>query len=214
MAPAIQTILNEYKIPLFLIVVSVFCFTTGFILFLRGQSPKDAIKFVSSQSSSSANLATISVDIEGAVVHPGMYQLPQGSRVEDILVQAGGYTKDVDKEYSAKVVNRAALLTDGMKLYIPVMNDEQGSTSYNSNCTSSECMTSHNLQNGSVAGAATKLVSVNSASQSELESLSGIGPVTAQKIISARPYMDPHEVVIKKAMSESLFGKLKDELSL
>ena len=58
------------------------------------------------------------------------------------------------------------------------------------------------------------LVSVNFATAAELDVLSGVGPVTAQKIIDNRPYQSLDELVTKKAISASLYDKLKDTLSL
>lgn len=207
--------ITDYKIPLILGGISIFLLSTGLILFVRTQPPQDTIQFFSSDASSSANLGSIAVDIEGAVTNPGMYSMPYGSRVEDVLVKAGGFSHEADTEYVGKIINRAMLVQDGMKIYIPTESERATSgTSYNANTVSGATETSYNLDQGSVAGVTTKTISLNSASQSELESLNGVGPVTAQKIISNRPYIDPHEVVTKKAMSESLFGKLKSQLSL
>ena len=68
-------------------------------------------------------------------------------------------------------------------------------------------------QSVSVAGASTQAqVNINTASQSDLESLPGIGPVTASKIISDRPYQIVEDLVNKKAVSKAVFEKIKDQI--
>jgi competence protein ComEA len=147
----------------------------------------------------------IVVDVAGAVQTPGVYTLPIGSRVEDALNAAGGVTKNADTVYVTKVLNRAAKAVDGGKIYVPRAGENE--TSDNVEILSRRRSTSDNIYT-------TGLVSINRATQSELESLSGIGPATATKIISGRPYQTLDEVVTKKAMSRSLFDTLKSQLTL
>ena len=61
---------------------------------------------------------------------------------------------------------------------------------------------------------ASGLIDINAASESELDTLSGIGPVTAGKIIDNRPYGSLEELVSKKAVSSSVFEKIKDHISV
>jgi competence protein ComEA len=130
------------------------------------------------------------------VVNPGVYELPGRSRVEDAIVAAGGLTSEADEERIALTLNRAANLVDGAKLYIPKTGE------------STAPVTSYNLESQS------PLVHINFASQSELEALPGVGPVTAQKIIAGRPYQTLDELVSKKAVGQSLFEKIKPQLAL
>jgi competence protein ComEA len=92
-------------------------------------------------------------------------------------------------------------VADGMKVYIPVI----GETSHNLGTVVATPGTSS--QNG-------VFVSVNMASKDQLDSLAGVGPVTAQKIIDNRPYQTLEDLVTKKAIGPSLFEKLKNSLSL
>lgn len=145
--------------------------------------------------------AVIVVDIEGAVNYPGVYKLAPSSRIEDAFVAAGGLRQDADEAAIAMSMNRAAKLIDGAKIYIPFMG-EADNTSVAGDQTSSAI---------SVRSLG---VNINTASKDELEALSGIGPVTAEKIIGGRPYLHIEELVEKKAMSQSVFMKLKDQLTL
>jgi len=65
---------------------------------------------------------------------------------------------------------------------------------------------------GTVAGSST--VNINQASAEELDALPGIGPVTAQKIISNRPYQSAQDLLEKKVVGQSEFTKIKDEVSV
>jgi competence protein ComEA len=103
------------------------------------------------------------VDVAGAVARPGVYRLPAGSRVIDALQRAGGPTGAAVPE----AINRAARLADGQQVVVP----ERGPA-------------------GTVAaaggGAEDGPISLGSATVEQLETIDGIGPVTAQKIVEYR----------------------------
>ncbi len=146
----------------------------GFVLILIGLfvvlSPRDDGVIIEKADSSAAKSVTpvvtkkIVVDVEGAVQKPGIYSLPEESREQDAIKAAGGLSPKADQSAVAKAMNMAAKLTDGMKLYIPFVG-EQPVTS---------------MGDTSVQGSSTGSISINSASQSELESLPGVGAVTGR----------------------------------
>ena len=184
-----------YTIPIVLGAVSLLFIALSLTILVKSAHVAEPIRFTSDESEASVAgvLSQVTVDIEGAVVHPGVYHLPQGSRVEDAITAAGGLAPEANIEALAASLNRAAKVVDGGKIYIPILSSSSSL---------------------SPQSPASPLVSVNFASQSDLESLAGVGPVTAQKIIAGRPYQTLFELVTKKAMSQSLFDKLKDELTL
>lgn len=155
------------------------------------------------QNDSVQEMETIVIDVEGAVASPGVYELAKDSRVQDAVAAAGGMAKKADRFAVAKGVNMASKLSDGMKLYIPFDGETATLTSVTSFGTG-----------GEVAGASTGLISLNGASQSELEELSGVGPVTAKKIIDNRPYSSVDELLSKKVVGQSVFDKIKDEITV
>lgn len=195
-----------YKIPIILGSLSLLCIALSVTIFIKSYQVSEPITF-SSDTPEQATVAGVAasnslmIDIEGAVVNPGVYQLPFGSRVEDAIVAAGGFSRYADADAIARVLNRAAKLSDGAKLFIPRISDRPVGQE-----------TSVMAESGATVNSG--MVSLNSASQSELEALSGVGPATAKKIIAGRPYQTLDEVVHKKAMSQMLFTKLKDQLSL
>lgn len=201
-----------YQIPILLGIVSVIFIALSITIFIKSYQVTQPIQFsdpvndesTTKEASASTNTSTILVDIEGAVMNPGVYQVPFGSRVDDGIMAAGGYSTLADTVSIARTLNRAAKLSDGAKLYIPTLKDTQiiGVIPVVAGAS------------GTVAGARTPAISINIATQSQLEQLSGIGPVTAGKLISGRPYMRLEELVEKKIISQTLFTKLKDQLSL
>ncbi len=188
---------KTYRVPIILGLVSIFFIIASLTILIKSIQTSTPITFSSDEASVAGIMrgSEVVVDVSGAVEKPGVYSLPTGSRVEDAIAAAGGLSKEVDDERLAKVVNRAARLSDGAKIYIPTRNDSS---------------TSHNISDPSYPSS----VSVNVASQSELEALSGIGPATAKKIISGRPYTSLEELVAKKAMGQALFDKIKNQLTL
>jgi competence protein ComEA len=188
-----------------LLIVGVFCvgiifIIVGLVQIFSKKTPE--ISFESgTQEVKAVSVQKIMVDVEGAVMRPGVYSLPDGSRVQDALIAAGGASGNADHAFIAKTLNLAQKLTDGMKLYIPAEGE----------------ITTTQVSVGLISGsekAQTGVVSINSATLSELDTLSGVGPVTAQKIIDNRPYGDVAELVSKKVVGQSVFEKIKTSISL
>jgi comEA protein len=199
-----------YKVPLILGAVSISFIILSLVLLVKSTQTTTPIQFSSSDDvagTASASLRVSIVDVEGAVANPGTYSLASDARVEDAIEAAGGLTSGADEKYIAKNINRAMKVSDGMKVYIPETGDG-----------ASQDATSHNL--GTVVATPgtssqnSAFVSVNMASKDELDSLPGVGPVTAQKIIDNRPYATLEDLVTKKAIGSSLYEKLKNQLSL
>lgn len=141
----------------------------------------------------------IVADVAGAVEKPGVYTLPSGSRVGDALVAAGGLAASADRVWVAQMLNLAAPIKDGEKVYIPEKSDNQKTQSGQSV--------------GGTESRNTK-INVNTASASELDALPGIGAVRAEAIIAARPYQDLHDLVTKAKIPESVYAQIKDAISL
>ena len=156
----------------------------------------------STHSVSSEQAEQIVVDISGAVEKPGVYKLSADSRLQEALIAAGGLSQDANRDYVSKNINLAAKISDGAKIYIPSRDE-----------SISPQRPHFAGQAGSVAGA-NSLININTASQAELEGLSGVGPVTAQKIIEGRPYGSIEELRVKKMVGEKAFGEIKDKVTV
>ncbi|MEK7168884.1 MAG: helix-hairpin-helix domain-containing protein [Patescibacteria group bacterium] len=148
----------------------------------------------------------IVVEISGAVEKPGVYKLKNGSRIDDLLISAGGISSDADRLWVEKNINRAAKLIDGQKLYIyhlgEVSAKNTGSIKLDQEVLG---VSNQNLSN---------LVNINTASQSELEKLVGIGPVYAQKIVEGRIYSNTEELVKRQIIPQKTFQKIQNEISV
>ena len=184
----------EYRMPLILVGISVIALVFAIFLFVKTTQQTDPI-FFSSDEKVSSESSKLVIDVSGAVKNPGVYTFVYGSRVSDAITAAGGFSDKADLESVAIRINQASVLSDGAKVYIPV----QGTT--NQQINTSQVLSS-------------KTISVNTASADELDTLSGIGPATAKKIIDNRPYTKLEDLVTKKAMGQSLFDKLKVQLTL
>lgn len=145
----------------------------------------------------------ITVDVSGAILKPGVYQLVSGSRIADAIAISGGLEDSADTEWIDRMVNKAAKLSDGQKVYIPFKDDHSDPDSDNLNGV-------YQSYTGPSDTSFSNKVSINTASQSELESLWGIGPKTAQKIIEQRPYSSIEELLSKKIINSNVFDKNKD----
>ena len=109
------------------------------------------------------------VDVTGAVRRPGLYRLPEGSRVADALESAGGPTRKAFLE----AVNLAAPLADGQQVLVP-RKTATGSA---------------------VPATSTGPVSLSAATLEQLDTLPGVGPVTAQKILDYQAAHGPFRSV-------------------
>lgn len=186
-------------IAAFLVGLFILVLGAGMFLFKGGSSSQAEDVQIISASSSPGLEKDIMVDVAGAVVTPGVYKLPKDSRVSDVVAAAGGLTEEANRSK----INLAAKVVDGQKVNIVAKGQSTGST---------EGMGS---MGGEVAGVSEGgLVSVNDASQVLLETLPGIGPVTAGKIISLRPYGALEELKTKKAVGSATYEKIKDLITL
>ena len=116
----------------------------------------------------------VKVHVMGAVVNPGVVELPAGARVEDAIAAAGGLRDDADPA----LLNLAAVVADGCQIVIGTKDAPLGQINGSGSTAGSAGAAS--------ASDGTTLVNINTASQAELETLPGVGPVTAQKIIAWR----------------------------
>lgn len=142
----------------------------------------------------------VKVDVSGAVASPGVYALSPDARIEDALKIAGGVTKAADPVFLSKTINLAQKVVDGMKIYVPSAGEVPQST-----VASAQTGASTNQPSP---------ININTASMADLDKLSGVGEITAQKIIDNRPYGGIEELVTKKAVSRSVYEKIKDMISV
>jgi competence protein ComEA len=135
------------------------------------------------------------VFITGAVLKPGVYTFDGNARVEDAIRLAGGTTADADLEG----VNLAVRLDDEQQVVIPHRGEGAAA-----------------VATAGTAGQATGRVDINSANESELDTLPGVGPATAQNIIAYRtkngPFKRPEDLRDYKLVGPATYDKLADRI--
>lgn len=163
----------------------------------------DALDDASDGSSSKASAETeVYVDVDGAVASPGVYRLQDGARVSQAIDAAGGLTAEAD----VTGLNRASKVTDGQKIYVPTVGEQQAA------------LAAGGAEGGAAAasgtGASSGLVNINTASAAELQTLSGIGPSMAQSIIDERTqngaFASVDDLMRVSGIGEKKLAKIKD----
>ena len=142
----------------------------GWVVLLRPPAapPVEDLLPVAAAPGASATTTTAASDVVAhaavAVVSPGVYELPPGARVADLLDAAGGPTPDADVDQ----LNLAAVVADGERVYVPRVGEIVVAASASS------------------GAAETGPLDLNAATAEQLEELPGVGPATAAAIVAAR----------------------------
>lgn len=139
------------------------------------------------------------VYITGAVPRPGVYALPKNARVQDAISAAGGFLAEAEKSQ----INLAALLEDGEKLDIPYIEGASPVLA---------------TPGPTVVSVTTELVNINTASLEELDTLPGVGPTTAQRIIDYReqngPFLSPEDIINVQGIGTGTYERMKDRITV
>ena len=148
----------------------------------------------------------IIVHITGGINKPGIVKLKENSRIEDAIEAAGGLTEDSD----IKDVNLAYVLEDGIKIRIPTIDDsDEEEKSYIKEDSGKGIIMDENLQTS-----LNSIVNINKATQTELETLPGIGPSIASKIIEYREnkgkFSKKEDIKNVTGIGESKYASIKD----
>ncbi|TWT08272.1 competence protein ComEA [Planococcus sp. CPCC 101016] len=134
------------------------------------------------------------IDIKGQVVTPGVYELPPGSRMQDAISAAGGFTPEAD----SRAINLALIVVDETSLYVPANGEETVLPAASSTAPAS----------------GSSLINLNTATEEELMELPGIGPSKAAAILSYREeagsFKTPEELMEVTGIGDKSFEKLKD----
>lgn len=133
------------------------------------------------------------VHVCGAVNNPGVYELPEDSRICDAIEAAGGMSKDAQES----ALNQAELLEDGMQVYVP-KNEEEGLPAS--------------------TGATSGKVNINTADKEELMSLSGIGESRAESILEYRNthkrFRKIEELKEVDGIKDGIYDRIKDDICI
>lgn len=160
----------------------------------------------------------IIVHISGAVQNEGIVELESGSRVADAIEKAGGLKENAYMDE----INLAYQLEDGEKIHIPTIEEQkekenQESKVENESATGSDGTTSRSSNSSINNGSQTK-ININTATEEELDTLPGIGPSTAAKILDYRKekgkFKTIEEIKEVSGIGESKYEKIKDKITV
>jgi competence protein ComEA len=142
----------------------------------------------------------VKVYVIGAVAHPGVYALPWDSRVEQAIASAGGATADADLVR----VNLAGRIYDEQQIYVPHEAED---------ATPALPTPAPRAPSAGAPTSSAQKVNINTAGAAELETLSGIGPVLAQRIVDYRqvsgPFHRPEDIKKVKGIGDSIFERIQ-----
>lgn len=140
------------------------------------------------------------VDVKGEVHAPGVYELPADGRVKDAIAMAEGLTDEANE----LAINFAQKVEDQMVIYVPHMDDDSGLP--------------ENTTTGAGEASGATVININTASEQELMTLSGIGQAKAQQIIQYREekglFDTPEDLMNVSGIGEKSFETLKDSIKV
>ncbi len=146
-----------------------------------------------------AAVPVIAIHVSGAVLNPGVYELPEGSRANDAIEAAGGASEDAVPD----ALNLARVLSDGEQIIVPTVEEQE------------------RLEEAAVAGQtldAGGKVNINTATVEQLDSLPGVGESTAQKIIADReengPFGSPEDLKRVSGIGDKKYEDLADLITV
>lgn len=167
-------------------------------------------------TSKAAQTKTVRVQVSGAVLEPGIYDVPASCRVEEAIAAAGGMTENADSER----VNLVRKVRDGMQIRVPVKKAARTSRTQrkSAQATAGYSASSTKKIGSTRAGAeknnsAVQIVRINSAGVSELQQLPGIGPALAQRIVETRNsgrFTSADDLLRVPGIGKAKLAKLRD----
>ncbi len=160
--------------------------------------------------------APLTIFVNGAVNTPGLYDVPAGARVQDAVEAAGGFASNAFVDG----VNLAEPVFDGVQVYVSTVADsaEIQQTLLSNPVQGNPPSNASETTSNDSAITADGLVNINSASRDQLEEISGVGPSTAQSIVSYRedngPFTDIEEIMNVSGIGEGKFDQMKDSITV
>lgn len=217
-----RVFLTHARIPiiLFLLCLSISTYfgylTITSILATSQANTQDDTVFVRESPLSLSDISTpnIFVDLSGSVVRPQTYAITEGTRLFELLEMAGGLSAHADHGYIQRNYNLSIVLTDQQKIHIPSIYEvRDGYFIEKRRLVSLDTEKSTNIQYQDNPNDVSS-ISINNASQKDLEVLPGVGPVTAQRIIAGRPYESLEDLTKREIVKQSLYENIIEFLTL
>lgn len=219
---SLDALLDNKEKTIRIVIILLIAIAAVFVFFIQPKKSDDGIAYESASSyestssyDASEDTNVVICDVSGAVNSPQVVELKKGDRIEDAIQAAGGLTAKAD----ISNINRAAVVNDGDKILIPekgaaVENPLQGQSSAPAQAPSSA--TEAPAQSSGTQSPASGKININSADSDQLQTISGVGPVTAQKIIDYRTqngaFRRIEDLTNVSGIGEKTFEKMKDQI--
>lgn len=198
--------LQKYKIEVILITLSLIIAGISAFIFYQSYQTNQNEEISIDQEPAAKIPARIMIDLAGAVSQPGVYEVTAGARLKDAIALAAGLTTEADTNFFNRNFNLARYLTDQEKIYIPSISEVVAGFF----AETPRALDYASPVNPSVRSQGETLqVNINSATVDELDTLPGVGKITAEKIIQNRPYKLVDELLTKKIINKSVWEKIK-----
>lgn len=170
----------------------------------------------SAVTSKAAQAKTVRVQVSGAVLEPGIYDVPANCRVEEAIAAAGGLTENADSER----VNLVRKVRDGMQIRVPMQKAARSNSTQSKKAQAKsglgESASGKYGSNKAGSGRNSNMmqsVRINSAGVSELQQLPGIGPALAQRIVETRSrgrFTSTEDLLRVPGIGKAKLAKLRD----
>lgn len=214
-------ILNKkQKIILIVIVIFILLFIGYYIIkkasnseYINLETEEESAEENTNETETSENeeiieeIKYIVVHVTGAVNEEGIVEVEEGSRISDVVEAAGGITEDAD----LSKINLAYMVQDGQKIYVPSVNDKEEITNITDDAGENVIKSDDSSTKG-------EKININTASQTELETLNGIGPSTALKIINYRnengAFKNIEDIKNVPGIGDAKFENIKESISV
>jgi competence protein ComEA len=155
----------------------------------------------------------VRVYVTGAVVSSDVYFLPAGSIIKDAIAAAGGFTPEADRER----INQALELQDQQQIHVPRQGEENAPLPVLNGPSRAEA-SSNQATGNTGAAVAGGLININTATVDQLDSLPGIGPAIAQRIIDYRENMGgfkaADQITEVSGIGDATLAKIKDLITV
>ena len=189
--------------------IGIYCYTDA-IENTNEEEIENVLEVAQTNTTKETEEKNIFVHIAGCVQKEGMLELSANCRIADAIEKAGGLTQEAD----LSDINLAYLLEDGMKIYIPNQNERQENNEKTKNIPKEENTPSMQIQDTNTKQ---DVININTATQEELDTLPGIGPATAAKIIAYRKekgkFNNKEEIKEVSGIGEAKYEKMKEYIS-
>lgn len=205
--------LNKYVVEIVIITVALLITIVALAIYIKNNqgSNEEIVDTASTSLDNRLDKSTkIYVDVSGAVKKPNLYQVSFGARIKEVIDKAGGLSADADIMFFTRNFNLARIVSDQEKIYVPSILEINAGIFIQNQQTLNYISPAEVINNVPAMDS----ISLNYATVEELDQLPGVGQVTANKIISGRPYATLEELLTKKVVNKGVYEKIKSLISL